>query len=89
MADPLELHGRLADGQVCELRLSSNSFILTIPTYGVDARLAFNRDTISDPLIIQLANGKSATLQNNYYAGHGGHIGSQKHFFYGGSVQIE
>src|SRR6266446_228123 len=75
MSSLSELHGKLPDGQPCELILSEDSFVLKVADHRVDVQQAMAEMSVTDPLVIGLANGRSATLSGNYYAGYNAQIG--------------
>jgi hypothetical protein len=48
-SNPVELHGKLPDGQPCELSLSKDKFVLKLADHGVDVQKAMSEFSISDP----------------------------------------
>lgn len=74
MNKPIELHGTLLDGQPCELSLSSNSFELEVADHLATPQRAVAPQPVSDPTIVQLADGRIATLSDTYLAGFRSHL---------------
>jgi hypothetical protein len=68
MGEAVELHGSLRDGHPCKLILGPSSFVLEVASHSGERRTRPSEDGSSDPVVVSLADGQTATLKGLYPA---------------------